>query len=88
MVVPCLLYFDDRHNGHLQVPLNKGQYAALESDDERNFSAAKSALFLVGYHLIRLGYFLSLSKLILTPQKVVPYLGVLADSSKGVFHLI
>lgn len=40
------------------------------------------------FHLIRLGYFLGLSKSILTPQKAVPYLGFQADSSKEVFHLI
>ena len=85
MGVPCLLYIDDSHNGQLQVPLDKGQYAALESDDERNFAAAKSAAFLVAFHLMRLGYFLDLSKSILTPQKVVPYLGFLADSRKEVF---
>ena len=86
--VPCFLYIDDRHNGQLQVPLNKGQYAALESNDGRNFSAAKSAVFLVAFNLIHLGYFLGLSKSILTSQKGVPFLGFLADFCKGVFHLI
>ena len=81
--IPCLLYIDDRHNGQLQVPLDKG-----ESDDDRNFAVAKSAVFLVAFHLVRLGYFLGLSKSILTPREIVPYLGFLADSCQEVFHLI
>ena len=28
--VPCLLYIDDRHNGQLQVPLDKGEYSLLK----------------------------------------------------------
>ena len=86
--IPCLLYIDDRHNGQLQVPLNKGEYGTLHSADERNLAAAKSAVFLVAFYLVRLGYFLGLTKSILTPQKMVPYLGFLADSSREVFHLI
>lgn len=85
--VPCLLYIDDRHNGQLQVPQDRGAYAALENDDHRRLAAAQSAIFLVAYHLVRLGYFLGLAKSILTPQLIVPYLGFLADSSKEVFHL-
>ena len=38
--------------------------------------------------MIKLGYFLGLSKSILMPCKVVPYLGFLSDSSREVFHLI
>ena len=86
--IPCLLYIDDRHNGQLQVPLNKGEYGTLHSVDKRNLAAAKSAVFLVAFYLVRLGYFLGLTKSILTPQKMVPYLGFLADSSREVFHLI
>jgi len=67
--IPCLLYINDRHNGQLQVPLDKGEYGILKSDDDRNFAAAKSAVFLVAFHLVRLGYFLGLSKSILTPRK-------------------
>ena len=55
---------------------------------ERNLAAAKSAIFLVAYYLIELGYFLGLSKSILTPQQVVPYLSFLSDSVRMVFHLI
>ena len=56
--------------------------------EERNLAAAKSAVFHVAYYLIDLGYFLGLSKSILTPQQVVPYLGFLSDSVRMVFHLI
>ena len=86
--IPCLLYIDDRHNGQLQVPLNSGAYLDIPDDDGKRFAAAKSALFIVAYYLISLGYFLGLKKSILKPEKVVPYLGFLADSSLEVFHLI
>ena len=86
--VPCLLYIDDRHNGQLQVSLDKGQYNTLDSIDERNLAATKSAVFLGAFHLTRLGYFLALSKSILVPHKMVPYLGFLIDSSSGAFRLI
>ena len=59
---PCLLYIDDRHNGELQVPLGKGKYASLTTVDERHQAAARSAIFLVAYHLVKLGYFLGLEK--------------------------
>jgi hypothetical protein len=42
----------------------------------------------VAFFLIQLGYFLGLKKSILTPQKVVPYLGFRADSIGEVFRLI
>lgn len=86
--VPCLLCIDDWHNGQLQVSLDKGPYDTLDSIDERNLAAAKSAVFLVAFHLTRLGYFLGLSKSILVPQKMVPYLGFLIDSSSEAFRLI
>ena len=84
--IPCLLYTDDCHNGELQVALDKGEYATLNSANDRHL-AARSAIFLVAYHLVRLGYFLGLQKSILFPSKVVPYLGFLADSSREVFCL-
>lgn len=86
--IPCLLYIDDRHNGQLQVSFEKGEYGALATADERNSAAAKSAIFLIAYYLIRLGYFLGLSKSILIPAKIVTYLGFMADSSREMFHLI
>ena len=60
----------------------------IPDDDGQRFAAAKSALFIVAYYLISLGYFLGLKKSILKPEKVVPYLSFLADSSLEVFHLI
>ena len=86
--IPCLLYIDDRHNGQLQVRYDQGEYAVLSTGDQRNFAAAQSALCVVAYHLIRLGYFLGLSKSILIPKKTVPFLGFLVDSSNEAFHLI
>ena len=89
--VPCILYIDDRHNGQLQVSLDKGQYDALGSMDDRNLVAAKSMVFLVAFLLVRLRYFryfLGLSKSVLISQKMVPYLGFLIDSSSEVFRLI
>jgi len=86
--IPCLLYIDDRHNGQLQIVPQEGEYRTLKSKEERNLAAAKSAIFLVAFHLLRLGYYLGLSKSILEPKKVVPYLGFQVDSSREVFHLI
>ncbi len=86
--IPCLLYIDDRHNGQLQVPLDSGQYATLTTKAEKYLAAAKSAIFLATFYLVRLGYFLGLKKSILFPRKIVPYLGFLADSERQVFHLL
>ena len=86
--IPCLLYIDNHHNGQLQVSLDEGEYGSLATADERNLAAAKSAIFLVAYYLVKLSYFLGLSKSILTPVKIVPYLGFMADSSRETFHLI
>ena len=74
-------------NGQLQIPPNKGAYPNLANLNEHNLTAAKSAIFLVAYYLIKLGYFLGFSKSILMPRKIVPYLGFLCDSSREVFHL-
>ena len=86
--VPCLLYIKDRHNGQLQVQLDKGEYSLLKMNDALDNAAASSAIFLMAFHLVHLGYFLGLLKSILIPSKIVPYLGFLADSSREVFHLI
>ena len=88
IVIPCSLYIDDRDNGQLQVSLDQDPYRSLKTVDKRNLAAAKSTIVLVAYYLIRLGYFLGLSKSILTPQQVVPYLGFLSDSVRILFHLI
>ena len=86
--IPCLLYIDDCLNGQLQVDLTKGAYAEIQLVDDHNFAVAQSAIFLVAYVLVRLGYFLGLKKSILVPQQIVPYLGFCADSANEVFHLI
>ena len=79
--IPCSLYIDDRHNGELQVPLNIGEYCTIDNGDARHRAAAESAVFLVAYHLVRLGYFLGLAKSVLVPSQTVPYLGFLSDSA-------
>ncbi|KAK3717512.1 hypothetical protein QZH41_013774, partial [Actinostola sp. cb2023] len=70
------------HNGQLQV------IGCIHDIDERNKEAAKSAIVLVAYYLIGLGYLLGLKKSVVTPSKVVPYLGFLCDSSREVFDII
>ena len=84
--IPCSLYINNQHNGQLQMPPNQGAYANL-ANLEHNLAAAKSAIFLVAYFLIKLGYFLGLFESILMPRRIVPYLGFLSDSSREVFHL-
>ena len=69
------------------MALDKGEYASLNSADDLHLATARSAIFLVAYRLVRLGYFLGVQKSILFPRKVVPYLGFLADSSREVFCL-
>ena len=85
--IPCSLYIDDRHNGELQVPLDRDEYCTIDNGDARHCAAAESAVFLVAYHLVRLGYFLRLTKSVLVPTQTVPYLGFLSDSAPEVFHL-
>ena len=53
-----------------------------------NLAAANSAIFLVTYHLVQMGYFLGLSKSILYPAQVVPFLGFLSDCTLQAFCLI
>lgn len=88
MGIPCSIYIDDRHNGQLQIARDCGAYANLSSIDEYNEAAAKSSLYIVAYYLVKMGYFLGLSKSILKPRKEVPYLGFLVDSSRQAFALI
>ena len=74
--------------GQLQIPPKQGAYANLANLDEHSLAAAKSAIFLITYFLIKQGYFLGVPKSILMPRKIVPYLGFLSDSSREVIHLI
>ncbi|KAK3706538.1 hypothetical protein QZH41_013030, partial [Actinostola sp. cb2023] len=78
--IPCSLYIDDCHNGQLQVDLTQGEYVGMTSEDDRNLAAGKSAIFVVSYYLIKLGYFLGISKSILSPSNTVAYLGFISDS--------
>ena len=85
--IPCSLYIDDRHSGELQVPLDKGEHCTIDNSDARYRAAAELAVFLVTYHLVRLGYFLGLAKPVLVPTQTVPFLGFLSDSAREVLHL-
>jgi len=53
MGIPCSLYINDRHKGQLQIPPSQGAYADFISSNEHNLAAAKSAIFLVAYFLIK-----------------------------------
>ena len=86
--VPCSLYIDDRYNGELQVSHADPVYSTFKTGNECNLAAAETATFLVAHYLISLRYFLGLSKSILSPQKMVPYLRFLSDSSRAAFRLI
>ena len=44
------------------MALDKGEYATLNTADDRHLAAARSAISLVDYHLVRLGYFLGLQR--------------------------
>ena len=79
--MPFSLYIDDRHNVELQVLLDRGESCTIDNGDARHRAAAESAIFLVAYHLVRLGYFLGLAKSVLVPSQTVPYLGFLSDSA-------
>ncbi|CAB3994437.1 Hypothetical predicted protein [Paramuricea clavata] len=56
-VLEIVSKIDDSHNGQLQTTLAAGEYASLQTQDERRFAAAESAVFLVAFYLSRLGYF-------------------------------
>ena len=56
---------------------DKGQYNTLDSIDERNLAAAKSAVFRAAFHFDMPRIFPWFIKSILVPHKMVPYLGFL-----------
>ncbi|CAB3996885.1 Hypothetical predicted protein [Paramuricea clavata] len=60
----------------------------LLTEASETYFAAQSAIFIVAYYLVWLGYFLGLSKSISNPSQIVPYLGFLLDSVEKAFHLI
>ena len=86
--IPCLLYIDDRHNGEISFGRVPPVYAAISADNERALARASSAIFVVCYILISLGYFISLDKSILVPAQCVPYLGFTIDSVRQSFILL
>lgn len=88
LLMPCSLYIDDRHTGKIQLSLKASGYASLSSDADRSFVRACSAIFVVCYTLVGLGYFIGLKKSHLVPKQVVPYLGFLVDSVHQAFLLI
>ncbi len=55
--LPYSLCIDDRHNGQLQIPPTRGLYAAFVRPDEHKLAAAKAAVFLEAYFLIKLDIF-------------------------------
>ena len=85
--IPCSLYIDDQHTGELCIPFQSSVYENLPIL-ERSFASASSAIFIVCYTLVALGYFLGLSKSILLPRQAVPYLGFTVDSVKQAFLLL
>lgn len=86
--IPCLLYIDDRHTGEISFNSITPAYAALSSDRKRALARASSAVFVVCYTLIMLGYFIGLKKSILVPRQCVPYLGFGIDSVSQSFTLL
>ena len=87
VLIPCLLYIDDRHTGEIHLPSKAPAYAGFSSTSEQSFAGASSAIFIVCYTLMSFGYFIGLPKSILTPKQVVPYLGFLVDSVRQAFVL-
>ena len=86
--IPCSLYIDDRHTGEIQLsPLAPG-YASPSFDRHKSLARANSAIFLVCFTLINLGYFLGIKKSILIPTQIVPFLGFLVDSVRQSYLLI
>ena len=80
LLIPCSLYIDDRHTGEIQLSPKASSYASLSSDADRSFALACSAVFVVCYTLVDLGYFIGFEKSHLVPKQVVPHLGFLVDS--------
>ena len=91
------------HSSHFSVPLASlvlftlmtatlHKFVYLHHPDLRYHSdvlaCARIACFVVCYTLVRLRYCIGLSKSILEPKKVVPYLGFECDSSVGAFRLL
>lgn len=85
--IACSLYIDDCHAAQIRLPSSSKLALSLTRGDEFNLACAKTACFVVCYTLVRLGYCMGLSKSILEPKKVVPYLGFKCDSDGAFRHL-
>lgn len=73
--VPCSQYIDDRHVG--QLALRRDLQDSLMWS---NFQLAEAAAFVVCSVLVRLRYFMGLSKSVPVPQTRIRFLGFLSDS--------
>ena len=73
--VPCSQYIDDRHVGQLALRRD-----LQDSVRWSNFQLAEAAAFIVCSVLVRLGYFIGLSKSVPVPQTRIRFLGFLSDS--------
>ena len=73
--VPCSQYIDDRHVGQLALRRD-----LQDSVRWSNFQLAEAAAFIVCSVLVRLGYFIGLSKYVPVPQTRITFLGFLSDS--------
>ena len=60
--IPCLLHIDDRHTAEIQLSPSAAGYPSLLSDLDKSLARANSAIFLVCFTLINLGYFLGIKK--------------------------
>ena len=64
----------------LTIVKNCPPLASLSSDRHKSLAHANSAIFLVCFTLISLGYFIGIKKSILILSQIVPFLGFLVDS--------
>ena len=83
--ITCSLYIDDRLIG--EIFRNEGYWSRAIEHRTEPFSceAAESALYIVCLVLVHLGYFLGLSKCILSPTTRLVFLGLWVDSHEQAF---
>ena len=88
--IPYSLYIDDRHSSQIVFPATSPPpvVIACKSVDERNFTLAQIAIFLLCFTLMKLGYTIRLDKSILVPSQSVSFLGFLSDSLNQAFRLL
>ena len=85
--IPCSLYIDDRLNGELLRDQGTWSCPPGQRGEAFSFQAAKAALFIVLYTLVRLGYTVGIAKSVLYPTQSLTYLGLIVDSKKQAFRL-